>query len=295
MGVMNIRFKLESINVRSELKAINAKINSRGKQGKRSGGFHYSSEPKKMADGDHLVRQEDARWPKIVWLMSYPNSGTSYTMNLVRRASNKAVATNYGQESKSYIEENEDPYPLYPDSPEGPFILNPGKDLPSKFIMTKTHCGSRCTECSSKGYLETKESFLDKCASARARGNEKHSNYGISEIGKAIRLVRNPFDNVVSNFHLIVKRASNETEQQYSNDKNGFRKWCHHLDTTHEDEEKASNAFPGHIIKSFQGVPCHKVFYTLVQVSTPYFSINVMCINVLNKMIILSTPRPSFI
>jgi hypothetical protein len=38
--------------------------------------------------------KEDNSQPKVAWLMSYPNSGTSYTIHLIRESSNTTTATN---------------------------------------------------------------------------------------------------------------------------------------------------------------------------------------------------------
>ena len=77
--------------------------------------------------------------PKMVWLMSYPNSGTSYTMTFVSQASNRVTATNYGREVTNPPDTN---VPLYPGQWDGPFYRpNPKRPLPDDYIMVKTHCG----------------------------------------------------------------------------------------------------------------------------------------------------------
>jgi hypothetical protein len=101
--------------------------------------------------------------PQIVWLASYPNSGTSYTMTMVQRATNLATATQYGGEVVTTVPVDqqhvqEDPTPVLPlTSPNGPFWDAHGKvgtkrSLPTKFIMTKTHCGGRCVNCPASEY-----------------------------------------------------------------------------------------------------------------------------------------------
>ena len=83
--------------------------------------------------------------PKMVWLMSFPNSGTSYTMRLVGSASQRAIATNYGPEFTS----NEIPvnFPLYLPSPSketqeevaGPFWRGSEDDANYKPLPKKIH------------------------------------------------------------------------------------------------------------------------------------------------------------
>jgi len=77
----------------------------------------------------------------VAWLMSFPNSGTSYTLNLVREASNKTTATNYALEGEI---KDQPSVPAISSSSGGPFleiIPNRTTDLPSRYILTKTHCG----------------------------------------------------------------------------------------------------------------------------------------------------------
>ena len=84
-------------------------------------------------------------WPGVAWLMSFPNSGTSYTGSLVRTSSSTATATNYGS-ANTYKQRSKS---LFDWSTVGPYMTNPkasinGKlDVPENgtFVLTKTHCG----------------------------------------------------------------------------------------------------------------------------------------------------------
>lgn len=86
--------------------------------------------------------------PDIAWLMSFPNSGTSYTMRLVQAVSNTTAATNYAEECKQ--DDSGQVATLY-DSPSGPYlrqqVFSGGMPLPKRYILTKTHCGGRCVHC----------------------------------------------------------------------------------------------------------------------------------------------------
>ena len=86
--------------------------------------------------------------PDIAWLMSFPNSGTSYTMRLVQAVSNTTAATNYAEECKQ--DRSGRVATLY-GSPSGPYLRQQvhdgGMSLPKKYILTKTHCGGRCVHC----------------------------------------------------------------------------------------------------------------------------------------------------
>lgn len=59
---------------------------------------------------------------EIVWLMSFPNSGTSYTTKLIRHVSLTSTASNYGNEN---IGLSGDSLPVYADQPTGPYWVDP--------------------------------------------------------------------------------------------------------------------------------------------------------------------------
>ena len=224
--------------------------------------------------------------PRLAWLMSYPNSGTSYTMHLVARTSNKTVATNYGAECDfNDIGENT---PLYPNSPNGPYLLQPSKQLPDHYIMTKTHCGGRCSDCGPGKYLETKESFLDECTGGShvSSTDPRHQQvqYDPKLVQRAIHLIRNPFNNIVSNFHLAHGRNTDQNRtrwvEAYPNNVNGFRQWCTDIDAKYAREEELSRLIPTTVIDLFADVPCHKAFYVFAQVSFMF----VACISMMSSL-----------
>jgi hypothetical protein len=209
--------------------------------------------------------------PQIAWLMSFPNSGTSYTMTLVARASDKAFATNYGDEV--IAPDDLESLSIYPRRPEGPFwaglsgkIAKP-RDLPDKYVMTKTHCGARCVDCGPDQYVETPEEFLRRCTLGHARIAPRRRRidveYDPSRVHKAIHLIRNPFHNIIARYHLEHRhrKESNKTEwlDQHPNDAQGLLAWCKDLDTMFikEDEEFFQNNIPK--------APCHGEFYKFVQ------------------------------
>ncbi|CAB9513589.1 expressed unknown protein [Seminavis robusta] len=182
---------------------------------------------------------DSASRPSIVWLMSYPNSGTSYTMRMVASASNRAVATNYGNE---YTDKDHPAnMPLYPVKdgllPQGPFWRAQDQQrLPDQFILTKTHCGGRCGRCRPSRYVLTYSQFLHACTEGKGCLPNSDSNSSSPcewttthypppphnpRIGKLIHLIRSPFDNFISRFHLARKL----TAQRMKNDPKGLKQW----------------------------------------------------------------------
>jgi len=208
--------------------------------------------------------------PKMVWLMSFPNSGTSYTMRMVASSSQRAIATNYGREVAS--RENPVNIPLYPttstEEPTGPFWRGIDEDdyddelsrpLPDKYIITKTHCGGRCTRCTPNRYMLTLPQFVQECTrgegcfaldvtdNATAAESKTCKSRVVHyppppnnpHLGKIIHLIRNPFDNIVSRYHLSRKswqqrlkgKELEEWVELHPNNATGFLRWCDEMDT----------------------------------------------------------------
>eukprot|EP00592_Proboscia_alata_P022032 CAMPEP_0194411442 /NCGR_PEP_ID=MMETSP0176-20130528/9619_1 /TAXON_ID=216777 /ORGANISM="Proboscia alata, Strain PI-D3" /LENGTH=181 /DNA_ID=CAMNT_0039213415 /DNA_START=45 /DNA_END=587 /DNA_ORIENTATION=- len=80
--------------------------------------------------------------PRVAWLMSFPNSGTSYTGSLIKAVSNRTTATNYGKEG--LFSDEVGSIPLRSDSLSGPYKSISSNDMPTTYVQTKTHCGGRC-------------------------------------------------------------------------------------------------------------------------------------------------------
>lgn len=83
--------------------------------------------------------KEEQEGLKLAWLMSFPNSGTSFTSQLVRDATKTDSASNYADETPSgeagYRE------PVYDDMPDGPFWIKPEASPefsePTEYVITK--------------------------------------------------------------------------------------------------------------------------------------------------------------
>lgn len=218
--------------------------------------------------------------PRIAWLMSFPNSGTSFTMSLVAKASNRSTATNYASEVTEA--DASSALSIYPGRPEGPFwagmsgkVRSP-RQLPDKYIMVKTHCGARCVNCGPDQYVETPKEFLRNCASGHTRtpkGRGLRRKYGLRQavqyppqrVAKAIHIIRNPMNNIIARFHLDFNHKRKENDKKWlakhPNNPVGFNEWC-------RDQERASYEQD---IRFFGGVdkipkaPCYGEFYKYAQ------------------------------
>jgi hypothetical protein len=89
--------------------------------------------------------------------------------------------------------------------------------FPSVYVLVKTHCGGRCTDCPPERYIEALYSFRRKCllstrASRMPDGTKVYEEgpYPMDRVDKSIHLIRNPFgmftpiaSSVTSLFHVL--------------------------------------------------------------------------------------------
>lgn len=244
-----------------------------------------------LGDGDRSWMQvmDDPHpkdpWPRVAWLMSFPNSGTTYTTHLVIEATNTSTATAYGEEC--VLDAKGNSLPVSSESPNGPFVKYPSLGLPTgpgSYVLTKTHCGSRCLPCTPKKYIETERSFLRKCLTGHVpvgvpdniTGHALHTNKSLYDEGiiqRAVHLVRDPIDNIVARFHYEWKRL-NKTNAfaeassfvaSYPPNRDGFRAWCHDIDNKFMAEEKKSRFIDDDLMDIERSIPCRADFFKFAQ------------------------------
>jgi hypothetical protein len=222
----------------------------------------------------HKRPQNSSPWPGVAWLMSFPNSGTSYTGALIRSSSLTATATNYG--SANLL--NQTSQMLFDWSPVGPFMTDPKSafNLPKNgtYILTKTHCGGYCFGCPPKHYVQTQAEFRDDCLTSDfldVFGGKQKTMYDASIVDKAVHLVRDPFDNVVSRFHLKrnQKQGNATWLAVYPNSIEGFRNFCAYVNTRlHTAEEKVpvvgEKSNINVLVKYREQIPCYSDFVRYV-------------------------------
>ncbi|KAI2504097.1 sulfotransferase domain-containing protein [Fragilaria crotonensis] len=212
--------------------------------------------------------------PQIAWLMSFPNSGTSFTMTCIERTSNLSTASNYGDEVTA-----NDAFSLsiYPRHPEGPYWeglsgkLGSIRPLPEQYVLVKTHCGSRCITCPPNEYVETFESYVDACrySTARTAPNRTFEDflYPMDRVKKAIHLIRNPFHNFVARFHLDRKNAMAHDKKKWlkmhPSNAVGFQRWCYESDEMYKKEE--DELFEHDMIRQLRLSPCHSEVFKYIQ------------------------------
>ena len=177
---------------------------------------------------------------KLALLLSFPNSGTSYTLKNTRRVSNTSTASNY-------CENNLEAIPVFANRTHGPHIIHESSPhkFPLHYILTKTHC-FHCIECHPSEYMITTKMFQERCLTDcvhTIEDNKLYEHYSLSTVGKFVHLIRNPFDNIVSRFHLhkkqLLRRISGDSVE-YSFNVTEFRSYCKEQDAMFDAEERKS-------------------------------------------------------
>jgi hypothetical protein len=225
---------------------------------------------------------------EIAWLMSFPNSGTSYTLHLVKSVTHTRTATNYAKmrAAKKVRYGGSDPtesIPVFDNQPTGPFWSDPSNDTssinssadkPTAFVLTKTHCGAPCEWCPPDKYAQMLLHFQRRCASTESITMEQQEDgtvkrsiqkavYPLDKVTRAVHLIRDPFDNVVSRFRY--ERFNNRTATEYPANATGFRQYCFKLNHAFRAEHRRGRYIDQDIVQELEGVPCYADFLRYVE------------------------------
>ena len=188
--------------------------------------------------------------------------------------SNLSTASNYGDE----VTHNDDfSLSIYPRHAEGPYWeglsgkMGDIRPLPSKYVLVKTHCGSRCVKCPPSQYVQTLQEYTDACRNSTAREapDRRKVNYlyPVDRVKKVIHLIRNPFHNFVARFHLesknYEKKGEKEWTKKHPSAPEGFRQWCADLDNGYKDDEYQT--FEYDMLKQVRLSPCHGEVFKYIQ------------------------------
>ncbi len=229
--------------------------------------------------------EESPDLPHVSLLLSFPSSGTAFTMFATMLMSNSTAGTNYYAEVPRKADSSVMFRNLVEKKGDGPYFLEE-KDLkiPKKYVLTKTHCTGYANDGPIEGYIINPQRFAIGCAQTH-RWSEKENTmklrlYDHRIMPKtAVRLVRNPFDNVVSNFHSWVYGAMPKDDplaEFAGDDVKMFHEFCKKWDNIFEEkmEEEQIALFKDPKVKEgMKGVPCHQFFFRWVQVSPHLFNV----------------------
>jgi hypothetical protein len=196
--------------------------------------------------------------------MSFPNSGTPYTLRFVQNTTCATTATNYGaNEQNSY-----NSISVYRDVPEGPFPRYPDHLVPETYILTKTHCGGFCLGCRPGVYMLNETQFEKSCRSGnrKVNGSLSEVTYPANVVKATVHLIRNPFDNIVARLHYEQKKWRKSGKElhkkrllNFTDDKQGFQRWCNHYDSLDLNFRRRGR-YTTKILQTLASVPCYAEF-----------------------------------
>ena len=139
------------------------------------------------------------------------------------------------------------------------------------------HLFQFCSYCTDpESFVETTRTFLRSCLKGR-RGYFPEGTNEITTVGvrynpdlvkKVIHVFRNPLDNTVARFHLdrkIMARKNADWLKDYPNNKEGFRRWCIHLNAISADVLSSLRWIDSSLEEAMKNVPCITEFYRYVQ------------------------------
>lgn len=233
-------------------------------------------------------KSDDA--PLVLWLMSFPESGGSFTINTVEKSSGFGTATNYGNifmnsANEEYVMDTYVSVPIYYDRPNGPFFYS-DRAIPSPWMLTKTHCGGHCTDCAVEDFVISTDDFYMQCAQGRAfypangdisGGQTRRTQYSPRLAKRAVHLVRNPFDNIASRFHREYRRHTTKGNFEFTKtfpyNQDGFHAWCQYLSDQVDPKQIALKHTSSGNLKdkdyffatAQEEVPCFTEFYKYIQ------------------------------
>ena len=215
------------------------------------------------------TNKEDDSAPRIAWLMSFPNSGTTYTKHLVDMVSGYNTASNYDDG----LSHGGTKTPIWDKLSNGPFYSASSNQnwtkTPTGFVLTKTHCGSYCLWCRSTEYISTAAQFSRSCGRTshvpQGDNKPKIGHYNITLAKRAVHIIRDPFSNIVARFHHHIKSLAHQNEtNSYTLDEKGFRTMCSELDAKLK-EDIASSPFFRDVKDLVKVIPCSSDFYRWTQ------------------------------
>ena len=194
--------------------------------------------------------QDKFPW-RVVWLMSFPNSGTTYTLKFVQSATNTTTATNYGAVEQDCCNTT---IPVDPSYTDGPYWRHPFNPTPNgtNLILTKTHCGADDPDV-----MAVDHDIEGHCRLSykRVNGNSPviFGHHSRELVAKAVHLIRNPFDNIVARMHYrqhVLWHSSEVSTQAlgrtFNSTYTGFQSFCRWVDqhTVEQKKPQWNEQFP---------------------------------------------------
>jgi Sulfotransferase domain len=200
-----------------------------------SQGLLLSVEQDGRVDMESDVQPSDL---KITLFMTFPNSGTTYTLQMLASLTGLHAATVYGSVIDNATDESD--ISVYPGESGGPYWLTFRQNYtgrPKRYVLVKTHCSGG----EALGPLEV---FINLCLRCNHPRNHSinnnvarqasHSQINTTRVKKAVHLMRDPFDNVVARYHYVNRKKLGNLEPSHD----GFRAFCQQSDLSANSYEK---------------------------------------------------------
>jgi len=216
-----------------------------------------------LGNGTRSVFMKNNETTEVALLLSFPNSGTSYTITNLEQMARVSTASNYAMEFESLV-------PVRPGLEEnGPFVHNPGLPL-SKFTLTKSHAKGYCIRCGPRWYVHTIDTFLEGCvtgAKSEVDGRIVETAYDSSVPTKIVHLLRSPYSNIVARMHLAIKRKRRSADKlaSFTNTKEGLASWCADMDERYLVQEKETDLISAEVKEAWKDLPCRSDWFRYVQ------------------------------
>eukprot|EP00977_Amphora_coffeiformis_P017806 scaffold5944_cov101-Amphora_coffeaeformis.AAC.2 len=204
-------------------------------------------------------------FPSIALFMTFPNSGTSYTLKNTFQVSNHTIASLYGTEGD---------HQMHHKLPDGPYLLNYNYEIPPVSILTKTHCGGYCDDCHPRGFvIPSTAQFFHQCRTGSRwfEGSLGQPTLNASLVSRAVHLFRDPFDNIIARMHLGVKRRrerlgwSDSSLAQFNDSRQGFLSWCTYTDGLFKREFFRGPFVSDEVKGLMEEVPCFMELFRWTQ------------------------------
>jgi hypothetical protein len=144
---------------------------------------------KEFVSSRQKEKEQQDLLPKIALLVSFPNSGTTYTIANTEHMSNFSTATNYEPEVVADIV-----VPILPKTGGAPFVFSSELRLP-RYVLTKTHCTGYSDRWHSRRVTHSSETFEPSCRRAtviRECGRVETMEYSRALLAKIVHIMRNP-------------------------------------------------------------------------------------------------------
>ena len=220
----------------------------------------------------------DSPLPTLAWLMSFPNSWTSYTLMNTYTVTERLVGTNYNLAPRPHP----DHFPR--NNPQGPFLLPAALPqekqqqpsllhiplLPTTNLLTKTHCTAYCVDCPPQNFANLSvQAFAKGCRTVKERNQTtlalSHSVYPASWVTKAVHLIRNPFDNLVARMHLSLRDGNQTGREDSPATRQTLLAWCQETADAYKDDFFNASFLDKDVQEILQTLPCPLEWYRWVQ------------------------------